>query len=127
MKAPAALLLVLCSSRVSCLATPRPQDAPAPREYFRQTTEAPAQCDPPVEVLRSAAEANRPYREIATLSASCYPGTPRLCEDRLARRACERKADAIILMDSASGGTPPGSSGQSEISMSGRAVRWTSD
>ncbi|HET9931038.1 MAG TPA: hypothetical protein VFQ35_10135 [Polyangiaceae bacterium] len=126
MKARALVLLCGCVA-VSCLATPRPQDAPAPRDYFHQAKAPSSTCEPRVEVLRSAAEALRPYREVATLSASCYPGTPRLCEDRLAQRACELKADAVILMEPTSGGTPPGSSGQSEISMSGRAVRWNSE
>jgi hypothetical protein len=124
MKLRALLVLISAGVAVSCLATPRPEDASAPREFFHQAKRPRSSCEPAVEVVRSVAEANRPYREVATLSASCYPGTPRLCEDRLAERACELKADAVILMDPTSEGTPPGSSGQSEISMSGRAVRW---
>jgi hypothetical protein len=78
-------------------------------------------------LLRSGSELIRPYQEVATVSATCYPGTPRLCEQRLTQRACELKADAVILVESTAGGTPAGSSTQSQIAMSGRAVRWTEE
>lgn len=118
------LLLSAGSVLFGCLATPRIEDAPAPRDYLRQSAGPKRSCDALVEVVRSAGEVRRPYREIATLSASCYPGMPKVCEDRLTERACELKADAVILMPSVAGGTPPGASTQSEVSMSGRAVVW---
>jgi hypothetical protein len=121
------LMFVASGAALSCIPTPRPEDAPAPRDYFRQATAPKRRCEPAVEVLRSPAEARGNYKELASLSASCYPGTPRLCEDRLAERACELKADAIILMAPTAGGTPPNTSGQSEISMSARAVRWSTE
>jgi hypothetical protein len=103
-------------------ATPRLEDASAPNDAYEQTRGAP--CEPPVELLRSESEARRPYRDVASLSASCYPGAPRLCENRLLARACELKADAVILRPSVPGGTPVGASKQSQISVDARAVRW---
>lgn len=119
--------LTLATSGCGLMATPRPEDNAAPSEYYnklKSPERTQSSCSPPVELLRSTSEALRPYDELATLSASCYPGTPSLCEDRLTQRACELKADAVILMQPTAGGTPPGSSTQSQISMSGRAVRW---
>jgi hypothetical protein len=111
-----------CSSLVL---TPRAEDSHAPSEYLAEVR-APAQrCNPPVELLRSAAEVQRPFTELASLSASCYPGTPAVCEQLLLQHACDRQADAVILMPAQAGATPLGASGQSQVSMSGRAVRWT--
>jgi hypothetical protein len=105
--------------------TPRLQDSQAPRDYLAEAKPSKQSCDPPVELVRSPTDAQRPYREIASLSATCYPGAPTLCEQRLLQRACEHQADALILTESEPGGSPPGASGQSQISISGRAVRWT--
>lgn len=115
---------LLAVTACAVMGLPRIEDSPAPREYYEQTTTAESTCSPPVELLRSASEVVRPYREVATLSATCYPGTPRLCEQRLKERACELKAEAIILMAPTPGGTPSGASTQSQVSLSGRAVRW---
>lgn len=106
------------------LPTPRIEDASAPRDYYRQASLSEQSCDPPVEIVPSPSRARLAYREIASLSARCYPGSPRVCELRLAERACALKADAVILTEGTSDGTPPGGSQQSEISMYGRAVRW---
>jgi len=105
--------------------TPRIQDSPAPHDYFAEAKPTKQACDPPVELVRSSADEHRPYHEIASLSASCYPGAPTLCEQRLLQNACEHQADALILSESEPGASPPGASGQSQISLSGRAVRWT--
>ena len=105
--------------------TPRPEDASAPRDYWAAAqTQTPAPCSPKVEIL-TRAEVRRPYREIGSLSATCYPGAPTLCEQRLSARACVLHADALILNEPESGGTPPGASAQSQISLAARAVRWT--
>jgi hypothetical protein len=81
-------------------------------------------CDPPVELLRAPEDAHRPYVEVASLSSTCYPGTPELCERMLLQHACEHQADAVILVPAQAGATPVGAP-QPHISMSGRAVRWT--
>jgi hypothetical protein len=78
-----------------------------------------------VELLRSAAETRRPYRELASLSATCSPGARELCERRLLDRACQLHASAVILAPETAGGTPLGASTLSHISLSGRAVRWS--
>jgi hypothetical protein len=78
-----------------------------------------------VEVVRSVAEANRPYREVANLSANCYPGVLSQCERRLLDRACELKADAIILTEAKAGGSSPGGTTDSRVVRSALAVRWT--
>jgi hypothetical protein len=81
-------------------------------------------CDPPVELVRSPGQEQRPFVEVASLSSTCYPGTPELCERTLLEHACEHRADAVILVPAQAGATPVGGP-QPQISMSGRAVRWT--
>jgi hypothetical protein len=118
-----ALLLTTGVLSLACVGTPRIEDAPAPRDYFRAAQPA-RRCAHRVELLRSAAEVQRPYRELASISASCYPGTPTVCENRLTERACDLQADAVILLPSAAGGTPLGASTQSQVSSNGKAVVW---
>lgn len=104
-------------------ATPRIQDSLAPGQY--RTAARPHElCVPEVELVRSASGLNRPYREVASLSSVCYPGTPSVCERQLLDRACELRAHAVILTASQAGGTPPGGSVDSRIAQSAIAVRW---
>ncbi len=118
--------LGLACSLPGCLAlTPRNEDAAAPRDAYEQVTGPRPACNPLVELLRSPAEARRPYRELASLSATCSPGARELCERRLLERACELRASAVILSPETPGGTPLGASTLSRISVSGRAVRWS--
>jgi hypothetical protein len=107
---------------VAC-ATPRLQDSLAPVQY-RAAAKRHELCVPEVEVVRSASRVNRPYREVASLSAVCYPGAPSVCERQLLDRACELRANAIILTEAQAGGTPPGGSIDSRVSQSAVAVRW---
>lgn len=106
------------------LATPHIQDAPAPGQYMAAARPRPS-CEPAVELVRSQAEANRPYREVASLSATCYPGVPTVCERKLLDRACELEANAVILIEPKGSGTPPGATSDSMVSRSAIAVRWT--
>ena len=125
---PRAALLALLLAWVSgCLpfGTPRIEDASAPRQYASAARPHP-RCEPMVELIRSVAQANRPYREVASLSANCYPGVPSECERQLLERACQLRAEAIILTDSKSEGTPPGATKDSRVSRHAIAVRWTS-
>lgn len=103
--------------------TPRIQDSSARHDY-RSALRSHELCAPEVELVRSIAQANRPYREVANLSAVCYPGVLSECERRLLERACELKADAIILTEAKAGGTPPGGATDSRVSHSALAVRW---
>jgi hypothetical protein len=114
-------------SATACLGVvPPPVEDPAAfNDSYAQATSKPPACQPMVELLRSEGEARRPYREVANLSANCYPGTPQVCERRLLDRACELKADAVILKPAEPGGSPPGGSSQSRTSLGARAVRWT--
>ncbi len=108
-----------------CLATPRAQDAPAPREYASQLQHDEPECARNVMVFDPGTIPQRRYHEIASLSATCYPGALANCERRLKARACELGADAIILGDTTRDAPPPGASPQSLVSRSARAVRWT--
>jgi hypothetical protein len=120
------LSLGLAYCLTGCFAlTPRNEDAPAPRDAYEQVTGSRPSCEPMVELLRSAAQTPRPYRELASLSATCSPGARELCERRLLERACQLRANAVILSPDTPGGTPPGASFLSQISVSGRAVRWS--
>jgi hypothetical protein len=67
----------------------------------------------------------RPYREVSSLSASCYPGARNVCLRRLERAACDHEADAVILSEPTAEGSPPGASTRSTVSISGKAVAWT--
>ncbi len=118
----AALLAFVCAG-VGC-ATPRLEDALAPRQY-REAARPHELCAPEVELVRSASQVNRPYREVANLSATCYPGVPSVCERHLLDRACELRANAIILTETQAGGTPMGGAKDSRIARSAIAVRWT--
>jgi hypothetical protein len=101
----------------------RPEDSTAPQEY-RASMRPRELCAPEVELIRSASSANRPYREVASLSASCYPGVLSECERRLLDRACELKAQAIILTEGKAEGAPPGGTTDSRVVRSAIAVRW---
>lgn len=116
-------MLVLVCVCLGC-ATPRIDDALAPSQYRRAAT-AHELCAPEVELVRTPSLANRPYREVASLSATCYPGVPSVCERQLLDRACELRANAIILTESQAGGTPMGGTKDSRIAQSAIAVKWT--
>ena len=118
------LACVGCASISPSLAL-RPEDASASRDFYRGLKPAERTCKRDVPLLSSAEVGGRPYREVSALSATCYPGAPAACERTLANRACELNADALILNESSAGGTPPGASSQSAVSMSARAVNWT--
>ena len=106
--------------------TPRIQDAPAPRDFYKQVTEKEAPCDHPVKLLPAGAQPGRRYREIASLSATCSPGAIELCERRLKERACVLGADALLLTESESGANPAAIPMQSQVSRSARALQWES-
>lgn len=116
--------LIGCGTTTPAL-TPRLQDASAPRDYYRALHPSGSKCKRQVPVLRAEEVGGRAYHEISRLSASCYPGAPEACKQTLTNRACELEADALILIESSPGGSPPGASGQSSVSISARAVRWT--
>ncbi|HEX3855207.1 MAG TPA: hypothetical protein VHW01_29795 [Polyangiaceae bacterium] len=99
-------------------------DSAPPASIYVAEAKPAKPCDPPVELVHSQEEAHGPYLEVASLSATCYPGTPELCERVLLQHACEHQADAVILVPAQAGATPAGNP-QPQISMSGRAVRWT--
>ena len=102
----------------------RSEDSLAPHDYYRELKPAKSKCHPTVPVLTEAEVGGRTYHEVGSLSATCYPGAPAVCKRTLSESACEHQADAAILVESAGGGAPPGASGQSQVSMSARAVRW---
>ncbi len=112
------------SSDVLASAVPRSEDGLAPRDYYRELKPAQSKCHPAIPVLSAAEVGGRTYHEVGSLSATCYPGAPAVCKRTLSESACEHQADAAILVESAAGAAPPGASGQSQISMSARAVRW---
>jgi hypothetical protein len=119
--AAVAVLALGCSSLLSSATL---SDSGPPAGIYVAEAKPAKLCDLPVELLRSSDEANRPFVEVASLSATCYPGTPELCERALLQHACEHQADAVILVPAQPGATPAGAA-RPQISMSGRAVRWT--
>jgi hypothetical protein len=116
-------ILVLACITIGC-ATPRIEDALAPSQY-RKAAKPHELCAPEVELVRAPSLAKRPYREVANLSATCYPGVPSVCERQLLDRACELRAHAIILTESQAGGTPMGGTKDSRVAQSAIAVKWT--
>jgi hypothetical protein len=121
----AALSALLCGCGATPALTPRLEDASAPPDYLRALRPHESKCHPEVPVLDADEVEGRASDEVSTISATCYPGAPEACKRTLADRACELKADAVILSEPVAGGSPPGASGQSQMSLSGRAVRWT--
>src|SRR5256885_10616621 len=97
-------------------ATPRPEDAHAPRDFYAQIHPAESKCDRDVAVFPAGAAPGRPHREIASLSATCSPGAIDVCERRMKDRACELAADAVILVEPGSGPNPVAASGQTLVS-----------
>lgn len=109
----------------ACLAaTPNTEDAMAPQDFYAQVRPEPSKCGRSIEVVPSGTFPSRPFQELSRMSATCSPGAKSLCERRLEQRACALGADAVILDHAQPGAVPPGASPQSQISLSGRAVRW---
>jgi len=116
--------VVLVLTRCNFMPTPRIEDSPAPRDYYRLAKPSERKCRRDVPILRGDQAGGRPYQELETLSATCYPGTPGVCEQTLLERACERGADALLLVEPQALGSPVGASTQSSTSMTARALRW---
>ena len=117
--------LVATSTLGGCfLGTRRPQDAQAPHDFYKQVSEKEVTCDRPVKVLPPGALPGRPHREVASLSATCSPGSIELCERRLRERACALGADALLLTESESGPNPAAAPMHTQVSRSARALVW---
>src|SRR3954464_200706 len=86
------------------LGTPRVEDAPAIHDYVREAHPPPKKCHRHVELHRSAPFDEGDYVGVATLSATCYPGAPQVCEQSLIERACKLEADILIVLDTPAGG-----------------------
>jgi len=106
------------------MATPRIEDAPAPSDYYRLAKPSERKCKRDVPILHANQAGGRPYEELKSLSATCYPGTPGVCEQTLLERACELDADALLVIEPQPLGSPAGANTQSSTSMSARALRW---
>jgi hypothetical protein len=120
-------VLVAASAMAGCIGTiPRPEDASAPRDFYKQVSEKEKPCDRPVQLLPPGAPLGRRYRELANLSATCSPGSVELCERRLKERACALGADALLFSDAESGPNPAAAPIQSLVSRSARALQWES-
>jgi hypothetical protein len=102
------------------------QDSQAPRDFYKQASEKEMPCDHPIKVFPAGSLPGRPHREVASLSASCSPGSLELCERRLKERACALGADALLLLDGESGPNPAAPPMQSLVSRNARALRWES-
>jgi hypothetical protein len=106
------------------MATPRIEDAPAPRDYYRLAKPSERKCSRDAPILGANQVGGRAYQELSTLSATCYPGTPGVCEQALLERACELDADALLVLEPRALGSPAAASTQSLTSMTAQAVRW---
>lgn len=120
--------LGLASLMVACtvgdyLATPRAVDAPAIHDYAKQACKPPDHCPRRIDIFEVTQFDESAYTAVGTISATCYPGARAVCEQTLKARACELDADAVVIVPSASSAVPPGASGQSLSSMTGRALR----
>jgi hypothetical protein len=105
--------------------TPRPQDAPAPRDFYAQLKgDDDSACARPIRVFGEF-DSVPEHEVVSSMSVTCSPGALEVCERRLQSRACELEADAVILEKAgSSGAVPPGASSQSLISRGGQAIRW---
>ena len=104
--------------------TPRPQDAHAPRDFYAQIRPPESKCEREIAVLPAGSTPGRPHKEVASLSATCSPGSIEVCERRMQERACELGADAVVLVEPSPGPNPVGASGQTLVSRSARAIKW---
>ena len=118
------MLLGFALAGCNYMATPRIEDAPAPRDYYRLAKPKERKCSRDVPLLNADQVGGRPYQEIKTISATCYPGTPGVCEQTLLERACELEADALLVREPSASGSPPGANSQSSTSMTALALRW---
>jgi hypothetical protein len=123
-RARAGLLLVVHALGGCWALTPRIEDATAPRDFYAQTQPSKSKCVREIAVFPPGALPARPHKDVASLSATCYPGALELCEQRMKDRACELGGDALLLLESTAGPNPAGASRQSLVARSGRAVRW---
>lgn len=121
-----ATVMSLLASGCMRMATPRIEDAAAPRDAYAQIKRGTgeSECDKQISLWRSEAEVVRHFEQVATISSTCSPGAPSVCEQHLRKRACELEADAVLLGESNSGSSPWGGSSRSLVSLSGRAIRW---
>jgi hypothetical protein len=117
-------LVGISSSGCKYLFAPRPEDAPALKDFHSQLTRGEGPVCAHVISLLEPGQVTRPYKVILSLSATCSPGSVQLCEDRLIERACRLGADAVVLDGVEDGASPPGASPQSLVSRGGRAIRW---
>jgi hypothetical protein len=101
----------------------RVEDTPALEDSITQLKPLP-ECEHPVEIVESRRAMLRAHRSIASLSATCSPGTPRVCKQTLLKRACELKADALIIDQRASSGGQWQDPGFTLKPMSAHAIRW---
>jgi len=108
--------------------------------WFGRGAVTPHHCDPPPLLLQSSG-LHRRYERVASLSASCQRADD--CGRSLEARACELRADAVIVGPLSQEGPVPGPTigldglplGQSKrpppsppaakMSLAGIAVRWT--
>jgi hypothetical protein len=102
------------------------EDTPALDDSIAQLNPIP-ECEHPVEVIESGRTLLRAHRSIASLSAMCSPGTPRVCKQMLLRRACELKADALVIDKHAGSGGQWQDPAYTLKPMSAHAIRWTED
>jgi hypothetical protein len=120
------MALLTAAALAGCwpFATPHPEDAHAPRDFYQQVRPPESKCDRAITVLPAGATPGRPHKEVASISATCSPGAVEVCEQRMKERACELGADAVLLLDATPGPNPSGASNQSLVSRNGRAIRW---
>lgn len=126
----ATAMLLVAVSLTSCitprLITPHPEDAAAPGDTVAQLRGADhhSRCSRHVQVVPPAVGVMRPHRSIASISATCSPGTPSVCEQHLRERACELEGDAVILSDRAAEPAPTTGSTRALVARAGQVVRW---
>jgi hypothetical protein len=100
------------------------EDTPALEDSITQLKAMP-ECDPPVEIVDAERLRLRPHRSVASLSATCSPGSPRVCKQMLLKRACELQADALMFDKHAGSGGQWQDPGYTLKPMSAHAFRWT--
>ena len=122
-----ATTFLLLTSGCVRFATPHIEDSAAPGDTLAQLhlRGEKSTCDEHVQLVRSEAEATRQFESVAAISSTCSPGARGVCEQHLRERACELRADAVILGGgSGANAAPYGGSTRSLVSVAGRAVRW---
>jgi len=119
------VLLMLSLPTACAVVTPPFQHVPATAETYASLQPAEHACGREIPVLPATTPMMASYRDVGSVSVTCYPGVLGLCDRRLQDGGCRLGADAVIRAAAIDEVPPPlGASKQLLVVRSGRAIRY---